>query len=194
MFAYPRSTRSISSKAVRRRAEGKPPKQSEGFRALGFAETISCRKIIFHHRGRRDHGVDRIYRIHSETLCSFCPEIPFPGFLLSLLNVRTLSWHLRRFAKGELELKRERPVGVVRDGIGFYETLRRFRIDSEEWRVRKIAEVIDDDFLLFRVPEVQAAHVDAVDCSGSRTSYCRARGGRRRRSGWAFRRAFLRDA
>ena len=68
----------------------------------------------------------------------------------------------------KLKLKRERPFGVVRDGIGFYEALRRLRIDSKERRVREIPEVIDDDFLLFRIPEVQAAHVNAVDCSGSR--------------------------
>src|SRR6266571_8466235 len=129
--------------------------------------------------------------LHSFT---FYLEIPFPRFLLSLLNLLMLSWHLHRFLERKLKFKRERPLGIVRHQVGFYETLGRFRIDNEEWRVREVPEVIDNDFLLFRVPEVQAAHVNAVDCSGSRACCCRARGGGGRRSGSDFRRAFFRDA
>ena len=70
---------------------------------------------------------------------------------------RLCSWHFHRFAKRKLKLKRERPFGVVRDGVGFYKTLGRLRIDGKERRVREIPEVIDDDFLLFRIVEVQAA-------------------------------------
>src|SRR5438477_9276371 len=113
---------------------------------------------------------------------------------MSVSSMVQSSWHLHRFLECKLKFKRERPLGIVRNQVGSYEALRRFRIDSEEWRVREVPEIIDNDFLLFRVPEVQAAHVNAVDCTGSRASCCRARGGGGRRSGSDFRRAFFRDA
>src|SRR5215469_3429075 len=53
-----RSKYSISSKAVPRQAGWKFPKQTKGSRAPGSSGTISCREIIFHHRGRRVHGED----------------------------------------------------------------------------------------------------------------------------------------
>jgi len=77
--------------------------------------------------------------------------------------VVAFSRHFHRFAQGELKLERERPFGVVRDGVGFYKTLGRLRIDGKKRRLREIAEVIDDDFLLFRIPEVQAAKINAID-------------------------------
>ena len=73
------------------------------------------------------------------------------------------SRHFHRFAKRKLKLKWERPFGVVRDGVGFYKTLGRLRIDGKERRVREIPEVIDDDFLLFRIIQVQAANINPVD-------------------------------
>ena len=82
---------------------------------------------------------------------------------MRVIRGRLCSWHLHRFAQCELKLKRERPFGIVRDGVGFYKTLGRLRVHDKERRVREIPEVIDDDFLLFRIPEVQAAKINPVD-------------------------------
>src|SRR5215475_462430 len=92
---------------------------------------------------------------YSEKFCSLCQKNSVS------------SWHFHRFAKGKLKLKRECPFGIVRDGARFYKTLRGFRIDCKEWRFREISEVIDNYFLLFRIPEIQTTQVNAIDCSGS---------------------------
>src|SRR4029077_19148959 len=83
-FVLHRSKRPISSKAVRRLAGRKPPKQSEGFRAPGFAVTISCRKIIFLHRGRSDHGDDRpqIAQVYADLAFGFWSFLRHSTFAL----------------------------------------------------------------------------------------------------------------
>jgi len=101
--------------------------------------------------------------------------------VIRVIRGRLCSWRFHWFAKRQLKLKRERPFGVVGDGVSFYKTLGRLRIDGKEWRVRKIPEVIDDDFLLFRIIQVQAAYVNPVNRSDSGALGCRACGGRRRR-------------
>src|SRR5215467_2618618 len=60
----------------------------------------------------------------------------------------TFSWHFHRFAQRKLKLIRKGPFGVGRDRIGFDEALGRLCVHGKERRVRKIAKVIDDDFLL----------------------------------------------
>ena len=78
--------------------------------------------------------------------------LELPAFLLSLIkSAEAFHGIFTGLRKRKLKLKRERPFGVVRDGVGFYKTLGRLRIDGKERRVREIPEVIDDDFLLFRI-------------------------------------------
>src|SRR5262249_12974653 len=108
--------------------------------------------------------------------------------------LKRTSRHFHRFAKGKLKLKRERPLSVVRDGVRFYKALGRLRIDCEERRLCEIPEIVDDDFLLFWIPKIQAAHVDAVYCSGNWAFCCSARSGCRRRGRSTFRGAFFRAA
>src|SRR5437879_2076288 len=106
----------------------------------------------------------------------------------------TTSWQLYRSAQRQLKLIRERPLRVVRDGVGFDHTLRGFWIGNKKRRLREIAKVIDDDFLLLGIIQVKAANDDAIDQfpSGSRGS--RHRSGRScwRRSRRSFPGAFFR--
>src|SRR5439155_5204169 len=73
------------------------------------------------------------------------------------------SWQFYRFAQSELKLIRERPLRVVRDGVGFDDALRRFWIENKKGRLRQIAKVIDDDLLLFGIIQVKPAYPDAID-------------------------------
>src|SRR5437899_13045964 len=83
---------------------------------------------------------------------------------LKKVSVRkSSSWQFHRLFQRELKLIRERPFHVVRDGVGFDGALRRFWVDDEKRRLRQIAQVIDDDFLLLGIIEIKAAHHNAID-------------------------------
>src|SRR5436190_22713277 len=86
-FVSHRSKCSTSSKTVPRRAGCKFPKQAEACQAPGFAETISCRKNIFHRRGRREHRERRSLRQNErnfESLALASHPLQQTGFCLIL--------------------------------------------------------------------------------------------------------------
>src|SRR2546430_6528201 len=72
-------------------------------------------------------------------------------------------------------------------------SLRSSWINIEKWRLRQIAKVVDDDFLLFGIIQVKPAYHDAVDyLTGTSPAFRWRSGNDRRRSRRSFPGTFFR--
>src|SRR6266436_5595657 len=88
---------------------------------------------------------------------------------------KTASWQFHWFPQRQLKLIWERPLSVVRHGVGFDHPLWSSWIDSKKRRFRQVAKIIHDDFLLFGIIEIKAAHEEAIDDLAARRSAFRWR-------------------
>src|SRR5260370_8873326 len=97
----------------------------------------------------------------------------------------TSSWQFHRLTKIELQLVGKRPLSVVGNRGRFDHTLRLIWIDIEKGQARQIAKVIDDDFLLFWIINIETPHINAIDHRAAWADGFRSRSSCR--CGWARR-------